>query len=116
MCYRPFSGYGEDQDDSYPFPSIVKRALKNRGEPHFQVWGTGDQQRDFIHIEDCVDGVLRTMDEVDDADALNLSTGRLTSFKEFARIVTGMLGDTPEIHGTSSKPEGVFARGGDTTK
>ena len=116
VCYRPFSGYGEDQDDSYPFPSIVKRALANRGKPHFEVWGTGDQQRDFIHIEDCVDGVLTTMDAVDDAGALNLSTGRLTSFKEFARIVTGMLGDKPEIQGTSSKPEGVFARGGDTTK
>lgn len=116
VCYRPFSGYGEDQDDSYPFPSIVKRALANRGKPHFEVWGTGDQQRDFIHIEDCVDGVLSTMDAIDDAGALNLSTGRLTSFKEFARIVTGMLGDKPEIQGTSSKPEGVFARGGDTTK
>ena len=31
ICYRPFSGYGEDQDDAYPFPSICKRALANRG-------------------------------------------------------------------------------------
>ncbi len=30
VCYRPFSGYGEDQDDSYPFPSICKRALANQ--------------------------------------------------------------------------------------
>ena len=26
VVYRPFSGYGEDQDDTYPFPSICKRA------------------------------------------------------------------------------------------
>jgi len=25
VCYRPFSGYGEDQDDAYPFPSICRR-------------------------------------------------------------------------------------------
>ena len=27
--YRPFSGYGEDQHNSYPFPSIMKRVLEN---------------------------------------------------------------------------------------
>ena len=31
ICYRPFSGYGEDQDDAYPFPSICKRVMENRG-------------------------------------------------------------------------------------
>ena len=29
VSYRPFSGYGGDQDDSYPFPSICKRVLAN---------------------------------------------------------------------------------------
>ena len=30
ICYRPFSGYGEDQDLSYPFPSICKRVIENK--------------------------------------------------------------------------------------
>jgi len=30
ICYRPFSGYGEDQDDAYPFPSICKRPAAER--------------------------------------------------------------------------------------
>jgi len=74
VCYRPFSGYGEDQDDTYPFPSICKRAIAHIGESTLSVWGTGDQMRDFIYIEDCVDGVLTTMDKIDNGDALNLST------------------------------------------
>jgi GDP-L-fucose synthase len=116
VCYRPFSGYGEDQDDTYPFPSIVKRAIAHAGQPLLTVWGTGDQMRDFIHIEDCVDGVLATMDRIDDADALNLSTGTFTSFKQFARMAAEVVGYTPEVHGLSDKPSGVFARGGDTAK
>jgi GDP-L-fucose synthase len=116
VCYRPFSGYGEDQDDSYPFPSIVKRAMANVGAPTLTVWGTGDQMRDFIYIEDCVDGVLSTMDQIDDGDALNLSTGIYTSFKEFARLAAGCCGYSPEVVGLSDKPAGVFARGGDTAK
>jgi len=116
VCYRPFSGYGEDQDDTYPFPSIVKRAMAHAGEPVLTVWGTGDQMRDFIHIEDCVDGALATMDRIDDGDALNLSTGLYTSFKEFARMAAEVVGYSPTVVGMSDKPTGVFARGGDTTK
>ena len=72
--------------------------------------------RDFIHIEDCVDGVLTTMDKIDDGDALNLSTGIYTSFKQFARIAAEECGYKPEVVGLSDKPAGVFARGGDTKK
>ena len=116
VCYRPFSGYGEDQDDTYPFPSIVKRAMAHAGQPVLTVWGTGEQMRDFIHIEDCVDGVLTTMDQIDDGGALNLSTGVLTSFKQFARMAAEVVGYRPEVVGLSDKPAGVFARGGDTAK
>ena len=116
VCYRPFSGYGEDQHDSYPFPSICKRAMANVGAEILNVWGTGDQMRDFIYIEDCVDGVLTTMDQIDDGDALNLSTGIYTSFKQFARIAAEECGYEPEVVGLSDKPAGVFARGGCTEK
>lgn len=116
VCYRPFSGYGEDQDDAYPFPSVCKRALAGRGAARLAVWGSGRQMRDFIHVEDCVEGVLRTMDAIDDGDALNLSTGILTSFVDFALLAATLLGYTPEITGMADRPEGVFARGGDTGK
>lgn len=43
------------------------------------VWGTGTPMRDFIHIEDCVGGVMTTIDQIDDGGAVNLSTGILTS-------------------------------------
>ena len=118
VVYRPFSGYGPTQDDTYPFPSILKRGLKfNANDKEFKVWGSGDQMRDFIHIEDCVKGVLLTKDIINDGSAINLSTGKLTSFKEFASIVLDELGfDGTEVVGTSDKPEGVFARGGDRSK
>lgn len=115
VTYRPFSGYGEDQDDAYPFPSICKRALAQRGSIAMHVWGTGDQMRDFIHIDDCVRGVVETMDKINDGSAVNLSTGRLTTFKDFAKTACAVLGYHPDISGTSTKPEGVFARGGETS-
>lgn len=117
VVYRPFSGYGPTQDDTYPFPSILKRALKLSKEvrDEFVVWGSGDQMRDFIHIDDCIIGVLKTKDKISDGSAINLSTGILTSFKEFARLTLEEVGQSKlPIRGSSAKPEGVFARGGDT--
>ena len=116
VCYRPFSGYGEDQDLNYPFTSICLRILKNYKKKRIQVWGTGNQMRDFIHIDDCVNAVIKTMDKIENGDALNLSNGRFVSFKAFARKTSLILGFSPKIIGTSNKPEGVFARGGDTLK
>lgn len=116
VTYRPFSGYGEDQDDSYPFPGICKRALSHIGAAQLTVWGTGDQMRDFIHIEDCVDGILKTIDMIENGDAINLSTGIYTNFKEFARMAAKVCGYEPEVMGLSDKPAGVFARAGDIMK
>jgi nucleoside-diphosphate-sugar epimerase len=116
VCYRPFSGYGEDQDDSYPFPSICKRVLVNKGQRMLEVWGSGTQMRDFIHIDDCIRGAVMTMDKIDTGDALNLSTGTCTTFIDFARKAAALVGYTPEVRGMCDRPAGVHARGGDTRK
>jgi nucleoside-diphosphate-sugar epimerase len=113
-CYRPFSGYGEDQDLTYPFPSVCKRALEFEGQDTLTVWGTGDQSRDFIHITDAIAFVLASMATIQDGSAMNLSTARKTTFKEFAKIAANTVGYDPKVVGTSDKPEGVFARVGDT--
>lgn len=116
IVYRPFSGYGEDQDDTYPFPAICKRAIADIGNSTLQVWGSGTQMRDFIHIDDCIRGIVCTMDQIDNGDAVNLSTGVLTSFIDFARMAAAACGYSPEVMGMSDMPTGVYARGGDTTR
>ena len=117
VIYRPFSGYGEDQDDNYPFPAICKRVLSQAHSRKVEIWGDGEQLRDFIHISDCVEGVSLTMDKIDNAEALNLCTGVYTSFIDFAKIAAKECGyDIEKIIGLSEKPMGVFARGGDARK
>ena len=116
VCYRPFSGYGEDQDLAYPFPSICLRALQENGAKRLNVWGSGLQMRDFIHIEDCISGVLQTMGRVENGDAINLCRGQFTSFIALARLAAKAVGYDPDVRGLSDRPEGVFARAGDVTK
>jgi len=90
--------------------------IENIGADELMVWGSGEQKRDFIYIEDCIDGILALMDKIDDGDAVNLSTGVFTDLKSFAEIAATQYGYEPRIVGTTDKPEGVFARAGDTAK
>jgi nucleoside-diphosphate-sugar epimerase len=107
-CIRPFSGYGEDQDLSYPIPAIAQRAA--RKEDPFEVWGSGKQGRDFVHIDDVMDCILLAMDHIHDGSAINIGMGRLTSFLEIIEVLTGIAGYKPEIRPLLDKPVGVHSR------
>lgn len=106
--YRPFGGYGEDQSFDYPFPSIIRRIVN--GENPVTVWGSGDQERDFIHIDDIVSAVLTTIPKMKSGDVLNLGTGRALSFKQLAKIAAEQIGVKCTIVNDATKPEGVFSR------
>ncbi len=110
--FRPFSGYGTDQDDTYPFPSFIKRAL-NREDP-FIIWGTGEQSRDFIHVDDVIGGVMAAVDHKL-LVPINLCSGQGVSFKTLAMLVTSQVGYAPKYVCDIQKPEGVFYRVGDPT-
>lgn len=105
--FRPFSGYGEDQDLDYPFPSFINRAA-NMEDP-FTIWGDGTQVRDFIHISDVVAATLCAVKN-DVPGPVNLGTGRATSFNELAELVCSEVGYSPTIEHLAAKPTGVHYR------
>ncbi len=108
VCIRPFSGYGEDQDLSYPVPAIAARAAAH--EDPFEVWGTGQQGRDFVHIDDVIDFILILMDNVSDGSAYNIGSGRLLSFIDIIHVFTKIAGYNPQIKQLLDKPVGVHSR------
>jgi GDP-L-fucose synthase len=110
--YRPFGGYGEDQDLTYPFPSIINRVVRIKNP--IKIWGSGDQERDFIHIDDIVDAVLSTYERVLDARPLNLGTGYGINFKRLAELACILAEHWGSIEPDPTKPEGVFSRVADT--
>lgn len=112
-CIRPFSGYGEDQDLTYPVPAIAARAAKK--EDPFEVWGSGYQGRDFVHIDDVIDCILLAMDHIHDGTAINIGMGKLTSFREIIEVFCKFAGYQPEIKPLLDKPVGVFSRYCDMT-
>lgn len=111
--FRPFSGYGTDQDLDYPFPSYIRRG-KNLENP-FTIWGDGNQVRDFIHITDIVNAVDAATQN-DFLEPVNLGWGRPTSFNELCSLVCHQVGYSPEINHILGAPKGVDYRCCDNTR
>lgn len=109
---RPFSGYGEDQDDRFPFGAFRDRA-RRRDDP-FEVWGDGTQVRDWIHVDDLCGAILAAYEHGVDGP-LNLCTGHPTSFNELAALFMVASGYGPEIKHILDAPRGVAYRVGDPT-
>ena len=109
--FRPFSGYGSDQALDYPFPSFINRGV-HKDDP-FQIWGDGNQVRDFIHIDDIVEASLAGC--AAGIEVANLGTGIATSFNDLAKMVAEVAGYKPTIEHLPSEPVGVQYRVADPT-
>ena len=106
--FRPFSGYGSDQSLNYPFRAFVERARSRKAV--FDIWGSGRQVRDFIHIDDIVEAVLTSIRQVDPGP-LNLGTGIPTTMRELAELcVAAVPGYRPAFRVHDDKPEGSYFR------
>lgn len=110
---RPFSGYGEDQDDTYPFRALLER-VRRREDP-VVVWGSGRQVRDWIHVDDLVAGALAVA-EAGTEEPVNLCTGRATSFMDLASLMARASGYSPAFQPLPDKPAGVAYRVGDPAR
>lgn len=109
MVFRPFGGYAHNQTLDYPWTTIAMRAIKQ--EHPLEVWGCGDQKRDFIHVTDIVNAVMAAYDQGFTGTA-NLCTGRGTSFLELAALFAEEVGYAPLIKPRPEMPQGVYRRVG----
>jgi len=110
---RPFSGYGEDQSEDFPFGAFVGRAL--RGENPFTIWGSAYQVRDFIHIDDVCQAIMKIV-ESGTTLPVNICTGRPTTMLELAKLVCREAGYVPAFQVDKKAPLGVNYRVGDPTR
>lgn len=106
---RPFSGYGGDQDLTYPFPAILRRVLT--GE--LSVWGPPGQYRDWVHIDDVARCSLAVVDQGVDVP-VNICTGEGTEMGELAVRMARAAGvKVPdEVTYLRDQPTGVMCRVG----
>ena len=94
--------------EQLPVRARAQRAA-NREAP-MTVWGTGEQGRDFVHIDDCIEAMMRILDAVKDGSGVNIGSGRLLNFKQVAALFVQLEGYEAEIKPLIGKPVGVHSR------
>jgi nucleoside-diphosphate-sugar epimerase len=106
---RLFTVYGPRENESHAIIAFISKALL-RQDP-YEVWGSGQQDRNFTFVDDIVDGLLLAAERITDCRAVNLGTDEITKIADAARTVCAIVGHEPSrFFFDTSKPEGVHAR------
>ena len=100
---------------SQVIPSLIRKAVNYPNEP-FNVWGSGEQGRAFIHVNDIVDGVILALEKGWGHGHIQLGPSICTSVKEIAEEIVEISGKKIDIFYDTSKPEGDKARSADFSK
>jgi len=103
-----------DLETSHVIPALIKRSLK--GENPFVVWGTPDVVRDFIYVEDVINGMLLIMDKGNPMEPYNLGSGESITI---GRLVESVLtaGDLKlNVEWDSTKPTTIPFKLADISK
>lgn len=105
---RPFSGYGGDQTEEYPFPAILHRAI--RKENPLVVWG-GQQIRDWLHINDLIAAIMYGIDgKFPDGIPIEIGTGKGINFIKLAEMMARAVGYEPVVIGDITKESSSLKR------
>jgi len=100
---------------SQVIPALIRKAINYPSEP-FNVWGSGEQGRAFIHVNDIVDGIVLALDKGWSQGHIQLGPSVCTSIKEIAETVVEISGKEINVFYDTTKPEGDKARSADFSK
>lgn len=112
---RIFTAYGERENETHAVIALIAKAFVKM-DP-YEIWGDGQQDRNFTYVGDIVQGLIRGAENIEDASAINVGTAEHIKIIEAAEMIFKQTGYTPpSINFDTSKPVGVFSRAADLTQ
>jgi nucleoside-diphosphate-sugar epimerase len=98
VSIRYFNVFGARQDPSSPYSGVISvfaTALLENRSPN--IYGDGEQTRDFTYVANVVDGVLRACEAPKaSGEIINVATGGRISLNTLFRSMRDMIGGTVE--------------------
>ena len=105
--YGPNDNY--DLNNSHVIPALIRKVheAKENNENCVEVWGSGKALREFLHVEDCADGIIFLFKKYSKIEHINLGSGEEYSIEELAKTIFKTLGYKGQISFDSKKPDGT---------
>ena len=113
IVLRPTNIYGIGDDfefeTSHVIPALIRKVVE-RWDP-LEVWGTGDDVRDAIYVDDMVTAMVTAMEKLDSYTAINIGLGKGYSVKEILQTILEIDGYTDaRVEFNTSKPSMIPIR------
>ena len=107
-----------DLETSHVIPALIRKmeVAQERGEHSITLWGDGSPTREFLYVDDCVEGLVLAAERYDGAEPVNLGTGAEISIAGLAQLIAELTGYDGEIRWDATKPNGQPRRRLDTTR
>jgi GDP-D-mannose 3', 5'-epimerase len=110
---RIFNVYGENsvlEGSSHVIIDLMRKAIRYPQE-EFNVWGDGKQSRDFLHVSDCVNALLKLEEKASNPPVtVNVGSGETTEIGALARRIVSISGKDIPIAFDPRKPVGPVSR------
>ncbi|MGA2819237.1 MAG: NAD-dependent epimerase/dehydratase family protein [Anaerolineales bacterium] len=107
-CCRYFTVYGPRGVENHAVIAMIARAFLK--EDPFEVWGTGEQIRNWTYIDDIVSGTLLAAEKIDDGSPVNLGTMERIRVIDAVHEVLRYTGHTARIRTRPEMPTGPMNR------
>lgn len=113
IVVRPGNMYGPFDDftweTSHVLPSLIRKVVE-RHNP-LEVWGGGHDIKDFIYVEDAVEGILLAMEKLSQFNKVNIASGKAISIRQALTVMLKVDNfKNPKIVFNSSKPSMIPKR------
>ncbi len=103
-----------DLETSHVIPALIRKMVESDEE--VVLWGDGSPTREFLYVDDCVEGLVLAAERYDGPDPVNLGAGREISIRDLAELVADVTGFTGGITWDTEKPNGQPRRSVDATR
>ena len=97
-----------DLEDSHVIAAMVHKFVlaAERGDPEVVLWGTGKPSREFLYVDDAARALILCAERLDVSDPVNFGTGKETSIRELAEIISELAGFEGKTVWDESRPDG----------
>lgn len=89
VVLRPTNIYGEYDDfefaTSHVFAAMIRKVVE-RHNP-IEVWGTGEDVRDIIYVDDFIDAVILAIEKINSYCPINIGLGNGYSIREILQLI-----------------------------
>ncbi|GDX94644.1 GDP-L-fucose synthase [Planctomycetia bacterium] len=107
-----------DPASSHVIPALIRKCEEARltNAPEMVCWGTGVATREFLHVEDAAEGVIRAAEIMDEPLPINLGGGMEIAIRDLVVKIAAACDYRGRIAWDASKPDGQPRRGLDISR